>query len=92
MKELGKRTVSRRGRTGSSLGISGDAALSSWIYRITFNTAMSRLRATRSTRMHEVTDEPLGTHDEAAPRAIDPADWSAQTYELSNLREVEHAD
>ena len=28
----------------------GDAALSSWIYRITFNTAMSRLRATRSTR------------------------------------------
>src|SRR5512138_2621633 len=26
----------------------GDAALSSWIYRITFNTAMSRLRAHRS--------------------------------------------
>ena len=25
----------------------GDAALSSWIYRITFNTAMSRLRSTR---------------------------------------------
>ena len=47
----------------------GDAALSSWIYRITFNTAMSRLRATKSTRLHEVPDEPIGTHDDAAPRA-----------------------
>ena len=28
----------------------GDAALSSWIYRITFNTAMSRLRASRLAR------------------------------------------
>src|SRR5215203_7084668 len=28
----------------------GDAALSSWIYRITFNTAMSRLRTARYQR------------------------------------------
>ena len=28
----------------------GDAALSSWIYRITFNTAMSRLRSARASR------------------------------------------
>ena len=28
----------------------GDAALSSWIYRITFNTAMSRLRTGRAGR------------------------------------------
>ena len=28
----------------------GDAALSSWIYRITFNTAMSRLRTSRLAR------------------------------------------
>src|SRR2546426_8227366 len=28
----------------------GDAALSSWIYRITFNTAMSRLRTSRHVR------------------------------------------
>src|ERR671931_1932535 len=28
----------------------GDAALSSWIYRITFNTAMSRLRTSRAAR------------------------------------------
>src|SRR4030095_7577936 len=32
----------------------GDAALSSWIYRITFNTAMSRLRSARASRMTEV--------------------------------------
>ena len=32
----------------------GDAALSSWIYRITFNTAMSRLRNGRFSRPHEV--------------------------------------
>ena len=28
----------------------GDAALSSWIYRITFNTAMSRLRTAQAAR------------------------------------------
>ena len=31
----------------------GDSALSSWIYRITFNTAMSRLRAHRGERSAE---------------------------------------
>src|SRR5215208_6675361 len=31
----------------------GDAALSSWIYRITFNTAMSRLRGHRAERLAE---------------------------------------
>src|SRR5919109_447954 len=31
----------------------GDAALSSWIYRITFNTAMSRLRNSRLARLAE---------------------------------------
>src|SRR5436190_13171086 len=34
----------------------GDAALSSWIYRITFNAAMSRLRTARYQRSQE--DEP----------------------------------
>ena len=60
----------------------GDAALSSWIYRITFNTAMSRLRSTRTARMHEVLDEPAGAGDEASSRPIDPADWSALGDEL----------
>src|SRR6186997_1006088 len=32
----------------------GDAALSSWIYRITFNTAMSRLRTGRFNKNAEV--------------------------------------
>src|SRR5918995_2699646 len=32
----------------------GDAALSSWIYRITFNTAMSRLRTARQARALEL--------------------------------------
>jgi len=32
----------------------GDSALSSWIYRITFNTAMSRLRNGKFSRPHEV--------------------------------------
>jgi RNA polymerase sigma-70 factor, ECF subfamily len=57
----------------------GDAALSSWIYRITFNTAMSRLRATRAARMAEVDDGAAvnGRHvgsDE--PRRREVADWS----------------
>ena len=37
----------------------GDAALSSWIYRITFNTAMSRLRNARATRPGELHEERL---------------------------------
>ena len=54
----------------------GDSALSSWIYRITFNTAMSRLRSSRAARRHEVPDEVVGMADEPASRTIDPADWS----------------
>ena len=58
----------------------GDAALSSWIYRITFNTAMSRLRNTRAARMAEVADIPVGPAPDdvrGGPRHHDPADWSA---------------
>lgn len=69
----------------------GDAALSSWIYRITFNTAMSRLRATRSTRMHEVPDEPIGTHDDLAPRTLEPADWSNLGDDLVHRRQMRDA-
>jgi RNA polymerase sigma-70 factor (ECF subfamily) len=56
----------------------GDSALSSWIYRITFNTAMSRLRHTRAARLAEVPEVPVGTpaSGEAGPRAHEPADWS----------------
>jgi RNA polymerase sigma-70 factor (ECF subfamily) len=62
----------------------GDAALSSWIYRITFNTAMSRLRNTRATRMAEVADVPPtqpGQEDSPSTRRRDPADWSTMADE-----------
>lgn len=36
----------------------GDAALSSWIYRIAFNAAMSRVRSHRAERTAESLDEP----------------------------------
>ena len=38
----------------------GDSALSSWIYRITFNTAMSRLRRTKAMRTAEVAEIEIG--------------------------------
>jgi RNA polymerase sigma-70 factor (ECF subfamily) len=54
----------------------GDAALSSWIYRITFNTAMSRLRTLRASRTMELAPvELLSDNNETA--TAEPADWSA---------------
>jgi RNA polymerase sigma-70 factor (ECF subfamily) len=58
----------------------GDSALSSWIYRITFNTAMSRLRRMRHLRPIEVaaTETTPSVDDSGAPRvAPDPPDWSS---------------
>ena len=58
----------------------GDAALSSWIYRITFNTAMSRLRGNKAGRAAEKERDRLEAvqqsfEDEA--RALrEAADWS----------------
>jgi RNA polymerase sigma-70 factor (ECF subfamily) len=54
----------------------GDAALSSWIYRITFNTAMSRLRSTRASRMTEVQNPELDTQ-EPGRTVSEPSDWSS---------------
>ena len=54
----------------------GDAALSSWIYRITFNTAMSRLRTGRSSRAAEQ-QRPEMSGDVTGMLAQDPADWSS---------------
>lgn len=54
----------------------GDAALSSWIYRITFNTAMSRLRTGRA-RAAEV-HHPDALQSDGGERAPqEPADWSS---------------
>ena len=54
----------------------GDAALSSWIYRITFNTAMSRLRSGKFSRPHELPRQELQLHDDADRAPAEPADWS----------------
>jgi RNA polymerase sigma-70 factor (ECF subfamily) len=57
----------------------GDAALSSWIYRITFNTVMSRLRGQKAVQRHEVREADLladvDEHGGAVRR--EPADWSS---------------
>ena len=60
----------------------GDAALSSWIDRITFNTAMSRLRTTCATRLHEVPESRLAHRRRPWPHTADPADWSNLGDEL----------
>ena len=56
----------------------GDAALSSWIYRITFNSAMSRLRTAKYQRTQaEETQLTTSDGDEVAPASRrDVADWS----------------
>jgi RNA polymerase sigma-70 factor (ECF subfamily) len=58
----------------------GDAALSSWIYRITFNTAMSRLRTGRAERAADVERARAlaqRKEDSAGPAVQrHPADWS----------------
>ena len=59
----------------------GDSALSSWIYRITFNTAMSRLRQYRGERAaEEERDRALAlleaSVDGTRRMPADPADWS----------------
>jgi RNA polymerase sigma-70 factor (ECF subfamily) len=57
----------------------GDAALSSWIYRITFNTVMSRLRGQRMAQQHEVRElDLLADVEENGGRVRrEPADWSS---------------
>ena len=61
----------------------GDAALSSWIYRITFNAAMSRLRTAAYQRTQE--EERQATADESADvpsmTRREPADWSNMSDE-----------
>jgi RNA polymerase sigma-70 factor, ECF subfamily len=54
----------------------GDAALSSWIYRITFNTAMSRLRTARFSRPAEVPALDIETESNEHVRP-EPADWTS---------------
>jgi RNA polymerase sigma-70 factor (ECF subfamily) len=72
----------------------GDAALSSWIYRITFNTAMSRLRQNRAARaaaQERDRVEALLETGEQVRTLADPADWSRMPDEhvmRAQLREA----
>lgn len=56
----------------------GDAALSSWIYRITFNAAMSRLRTAKYQRTQNEDVELTLSDTEETTRAVrkEVADWS----------------
>lgn len=61
----------------------GDAALSSWIYRITFNAAMSRLRTARYQRTQDEERQVSQSADgEPTPASrTDVADWSLMADE-----------
>lgn len=54
----------------------GEAALSSWIYRITFNAAMSRLRSASYQRAQEAKRAAAAQEDNTAQVLPEPADWS----------------
>jgi RNA polymerase sigma-70 factor, ECF subfamily len=66
----------------------GDAALSSWIYRITFNTAMSRLRTGRAARMAEQPRQEVLLTESGALLSQDPADWSSMADDHVLRREM----
>ena len=70
----------------------GDSALSSWIYRITFNAAMSRLRNGKFSRPNEVPEEGLGATDNGERTRLphEAADWSSladEAYLRSEMRD-----
>ena len=73
----------------------GDAALSSWIYRITFNTAMSRLRTHRAARAAEAERDRALAHQKQQPPELQttrqPADWSHMPDEELLRRQLREA-
>jgi len=74
----------------------GDSALSSWIYRITFNTAMSRLRNGKFSRPHEVLAGDLiarsGDDDGGSANPMfEAVDWSKMGDESVLRRQMRDA-
>jgi RNA polymerase sigma-70 factor (ECF subfamily) len=69
----------------------GDSALSSWIYRITFNTAMSRLRNSRVQRAAERPDQPRVAESGELQNPRQLADWSAMPDEELLRAQLRHA-
>jgi RNA polymerase sigma-70 factor, ECF subfamily len=67
----------------------GDSALSSWIYRITFNTAMSRLRNSKHARPFEVLQSDLGR--DPANEPFEQPDWSSLGDESVMRAELRNA-
>ena len=59
----------------------GDAALSSWMYRITFNTSMSRMRTVRYQRMQDEEQRKADIDDRQPSVRREPADWSEMSDE-----------
>jgi RNA polymerase sigma-70 factor (ECF subfamily) len=70
----------------------GDAALSSWIYRITFNTAMSRLRAQRSVSYFEVSELDLmaDVEERGGHLRREIPDWSHMADDAMLRGQVRH--
>jgi RNA polymerase sigma-70 factor (ECF subfamily) len=73
----------------------GDSAFSSWIYRITFNTAMSRLRTNRAERVADQERERVLAaewHGDDQPRPPkELADWSRMPDEELLRAQLRHA-
>ena len=72
----------------------GDSALSSWIYRITFNTSMSRLRNTRLARAADAElDRAMAIQESSEERRTppQPADWTHLPDEELLRAQLRHA-
>ena len=60
----------------------GDSALSSWIYRITFNAAMSRLRTVSYQQSQAANKHQLASDgDDRSPSTIEAVDWTQMADE-----------
>jgi RNA polymerase sigma-70 factor (ECF subfamily) len=71
----------------------GDAALSSWIYRITFNTAMSRLRTASYQRSQGDAQRASAAEADAQDAGVpqqDVADWSDMADDQIFRSELRH--
>lgn len=66
----------------------GDSALSSWLFRVTFNTSMSRLRRLRAVRAAETPAAMVGRGSDhpGVPEAIDRAELADQLTLRGQMR------
>ena len=69
----------------------GAAAFSSWIYRITANAALGKLRKTRRTRSEASLDRYLPTFDTEGQHAEPVSDWSGEPAGAAMAAELKRA-